>query len=537
MTNTGNVWDFLSPQEIAAVRARTYTIDVAAKVQLCIDSVAAYADVRPMAVVTVPAGGYVIGTQLRVPSSVTVVGAGQGRSESSTVAGTNLAWYGNADDMIVFGGNGAGLTAGGGISSLRIDGRSIAANCLTVRDAVSFDLSKLEIANGVKAALLLTNTATQGYPSGRSTCSQINVYQRGGQTQAGHGIMIHAPWATGVAGTTLMLWDQIQVQHADGAGIYVLGGDAHQWNRLFTFRAEAEIGPGVHFANTDPNITDGGHVFVDPVVGGGFRFDHPGTIAGIRIINADDYNLAPRTKVFSGIGASSASATTQSGRRFGDEKTLSYRETISHDAMKFVSWANNVLHTSSGSWGTSAAYVGDAWQPGGAVEVTNSGSPGDTASIYDCAVPGRSGLSTGYEPVLIFTVGVLDNVNTAHRWGFLDSVARPPANGIWVEADPHIDRLAYRLVCRRAGVETSINAPGMVCGPGQITSWRIHVQRDSVSFFGRFGSDTPYAYLGTITENVPDTTAKLDTVFQVTGLDHVARNTFVYDRKIGFSTE
>lgn len=537
-----NVFDFMTNAETADVQARTNTLDVSAALQAAIDY-AAGANNPGLFTVYLPQGSYRVDNPLYVTVPIWIQGAGQGEDEPYTPAPTEIVWYGGASDVLTWGANGAGTPiSGGGVSRIRLDGRALAKTGFTVRDAMAFVHEDLNIANGVEYGLKVTNTNTQPYPNFGFFFRNISVRENGGSTDSAGGILVESTYPpTGPSGTAKSVWDLIKVQHANGAGLQVNGGDNHQWNNFYSFRANDKTGPGIWFSETHPEITSSAHLFLNAACSGGVQVDSPADQNdAIVFINFDDGDLNSGAAPFFGDGINRVTATTHSGRVYGQNKTGgTYKDTIQHDGMHFVSYAANVLQTTQGAWGCAATTIADALQQGGAIEIGTSASAGNYAAIYNCGTMGQGGVSTQFMPHLVFTVATDSNNvgETVNRWGFADSNTDPPTNGIWVEIDPAADPFYYRAVAMKGGVPTYLTTTVQNYGSGQIIQWRIEVQAGVASFYARRSPNVFYYYMGSITTGLPDVTAKLDVLFQVKATTNVARSLFLYDVKFGYLTE
>lgn len=319
-----SIYDFLTQAEKADVINRTQTLDVSDAVQEALDYVADNRSRCPMGTLLAPAGTYRLDKPIRQSSRVLLIGAGQGRTEPFTPPNTEFTYWGMPDEMWVFGANGGPVnTTGGGIKRCQFNARAAATAALVIRDATAFVLEDLEIANGTMRGLYLNNTPTQPYPTFNFYCRNVSVFQRGWQTPNANGIELYTPWPCTIpAGIAKALWDGITIQHANGAGLKITGGDNHQWNNLFTFRDNSETGPGVWFATpNEDGITSGGHLFLNPACSGGMRFDHAHAFLGTRIVNLDDYDLNIGTQAIFGDAADAVVATTQSGKCYGKQCT------------------------------------------------------------------------------------------------------------------------------------------------------------------------------------------------------------------------
>ena len=532
------VWDFLSPAQIVDVQNRTFTVDCSAQIQLAIDYVAAQLttySTRPIGTLFFPAGGYRVESSLVVGKPVYLQGAGQGGEW--TDAQTDLRWYGAAVEMLKFGTVGDDLPFyGGGVSQMRLDGRSIATKVLYIRGARQFEFSDLYITGATACGLELTNPNIQVNPTGLGAFRNIWVNQ---YFTAADGIRITSALpVTGPSGATLCLWDDVYVEHTDGAGVKVNGGDNHTWTRFVAFSSSGAV-PGIWFAGTDTTNTQSAHTFINAAATAGVRCDSASDVNDAHtFINFDDGDLnLGVTTAFFGDGINRINATTHSGRLYGAYKTAGYKDTINHDSMNFLTYVAPKLTTRNGTWLSDANAVTDAATDGGSIVIATTAGAGNIGNLYDCATMGSSGVSITDNPHLIFTVSPWDVTNVVHRWGFADSKTNAPLNGIWVELNPATHATYYRMVCMNNGTATYLDQTINNYASLQILQWRIEVLPTSASFYVRQNPNVFFRYVGTIATNLPLAAVKMDVLFQVVAVNAAIHKLSILDVKKGFLTE
>jgi len=559
------LWDFLSPAQIADVKARAFTLDVSNEFQAAINYAGSFATTKsttPLTTLIVPAGGYRIEQTLLVPKPIVIRGAGQGGNESQ--APTDIKWYGGTSDiaMIWFGMPGSALPFdGGGILALSLDGRRIATRILLIRNCRLFEFRDLYLKYSTYAAMELTNPADQPFPSGLGLFRNIYIDQyadfSNNTNRNGTGIFLNAqvnpdPDLIRAEGFPACSWDAIFIAHTDGAAIQIAGGDNHQWGRVLAFRSGEQkpplfpvpegVGNGLWFSGIWDGITSqntmSAHLFLNPAFGGGIRVDDPSGINDAQyLVNNNDGDVPLTTQPITGRGIGRVNGTSHSGRLFGSLKTLSYRDTIHHDMMSFMEWTAPILRTTHGSWGTSAGTVSDGLQVGGAVNYQTTTANGNIAAIYNCKTLGFNGLGGGQNPHLIFTVSTVSVFDCIHRFGFMDSIANPPQNGCWVEVNQTAFANFYRCISAKAGVQTVIAKNIVSFSANATRQFRIELINDAVAFYGRAPGSRFYEFMGQITTNIP--TANMDCVFQTVNTDTVAnvKQVYVLDFKLGFLNE
>lgn len=540
VSNKLSLYDYLSDAQITDARAHTLGVDCTSAWQTAINA-AQSASQDSLCTLEVPAGWYKISTTLVVSVPIYIVGCGQGAEEPPTVAFSALVWAGGAGaSMMEWGTLGGGTPmAGGGVSFLRFNGTASAGICLRVKDAMAFEHHDLNLCNATQHALQVTNTNTQPYPTFGFAFRNIDIFQRSGTTNAADGLHVYTPAPpTGPSGVAKGIWDNIRIQHANGPGLHINGGDNHVWNNLYCFRANDEVGPGIWFENTNPAITESAHLFLNAACSGGVQVDSANdTNDSITFINFDDGDMNAGTPPFYGNGINRINATTHSGRVYGQNKTLGYKESIHHDQMKLVFNDTPHLFTSDGVWTYNGGTASDGLQPGGAVKIETNGVAGNVTALYNAATLGNSGVPSVLNPHLIFTIAPVSPtvLDATHRWGLMADNNDPPTNGIWVEINQAADANFFRFVCSSSGTQTVLPTSVQNYANGQILQWRIEVQGGVASLYVRHVDNVFYYYFGTITTNVPP--VALDTLFQVKQLHAVAQSFFLYDVKLGFNTE
>lgn len=124
--------------------------------------------------------------------------------------------------------------------------------------------------------------------------------------------------SSGADGVTLMVMDNIRIDHANGHGVLVEDiGDAFTWNRLYTFRASSETGFGVWFSSTSSSAVCNGHVFIKPVITSGYLFSGAGIHHGTKVIAANLIDLALGAQLVTGAGAADVVVESDLGFAYG----------------------------------------------------------------------------------------------------------------------------------------------------------------------------------------------------------------------------
>ena len=313
------IYDWLTPQQRADVANRAQQVDVSGAVQSAINYVGNNRGSSPMGILYAPAGTYRLDHQIFCPYPISIVGAGQGLSWM-TPSNTEFAWYGGNVTMLHWGRtDGSFPMCGGGLSRIALNGRAVASTCLKVIDASNYVMESLYIASGTRCGLELTNTNTQPNPSFGFQWRNIDIIVRGGGTDSADGIWMHTPGPiTGPSGVAKGIFDGIKIQHANGCGLHVDGGDNHEWHNFWSFRSAQETGPGIWLAHVGDDMTEGGHMFLNCCANGGVVVEYDGmTNFGTAFINYNDYDLQPNAAPFGGAGVPSIRAWTTKGKYYG----------------------------------------------------------------------------------------------------------------------------------------------------------------------------------------------------------------------------
>src|SRR5262245_23376071 len=219
------VWTFLSDEEKADVSSRSLTIDVAPKIQAAIDYVLANAGLAPKNTLIFPVGSYRIESSLTVPGPLNIVGSGEGSPVFPfSQPPSELVWYGDpADSMLIFGTNGQEPFTGGGIQNLSFTGRSIAANCLEIVDAVRGYFRNLALCTARQKCLYIHNSEGVLYPTAFHSFVNLLVESAVTGTDTCIGIYVDGPMPDPptVGGVACCSFDQVVGQTDQGPCIYI----------------------------------------------------------------------------------------------------------------------------------------------------------------------------------------------------------------------------------------------------------------------------------------------------------------------------
>ena len=524
--------DTVSVKDFGAVGDGT-TNDTAA-IQAAIDAIAAAGG----GAVLVPRGNYRLQSTLTIPGLVRLVGEGAGRvAQPVQAASTVFSWYGGAAEMVRLGWQ-AGVRVGGGIESIRLDGRALATQCLSFKDIQQTVVSDIVLTGATSAALYMTNTALAADPTGFCTFNGIRISLRGGATDSAHGILIEGA-GTGVAGVTLCSWRDVRIEHANGDGVRVVQrGDGMTWYNLFTFRAGVETGFGIR-AQGDAAAVVSAWSFVNCLPNGGVQIDTPNIAKNWVFDNIQDIDVdASAIALVYGQGrADVAVVNTASTRTKGPTKIGGYRNPRIKDGMIFRRWdsGNNILQTAENSYLTggtySSALIASADQPGGAIALTTGNVSGN--ALYFSAVGAfASGFAPVREPQMAVSWTPISTTNYVARAGFVGSYADLPDNGIYVEAAPTTSGF-YRCITRNGGTETAtVTSLALAV---LITQWRIEYNGSSAVFLYRTSGNNLWAVAATHTTNIP--TATLADIFYMRTTEAVSKAMHAYDYALAWDLE
>lgn len=539
VSNKLSLYDFLSDAQIDDARNGTLALDMTTAIQTAINYVATASGDGHMQLI-VPYGNYRISSPLIVSAPLDIVGGGYGDGDAAG-GSTILSWFGAADTMIKYGDSGDAVITGGGIHNLTLNGRWTANIGMELFGTFHAAFGKLTISHCIVDGIYAYNKPAATNPTAFISFQDLTIAQTGGPegTETAVGIYVDG---SGV-GVTQFFFDNTQITHEQGAGIRIGDrGDFFIWKGLNVFRDNTHTSAGVWFSSTadilvNPTTCDG-HLFINPIIAGGFRIEQAGICPSMRVINLNMDDLASNlgyANVFTGNGASDPTVTDTHGNLRGIWKTHGYRQTIRQDSMHFIRWdnANTVLHTEDGNWFTGAALVSDAEQSGGCINIQTNGDENNIAYITNVATPGVSGLAPISNAVMLTTVAPIGTVaaNATTRFGFLRTPADPPTDGVYIEAN----NSGYYAICRASGVQTSVLIRGSQFDTPE--SFRIEMSSGCCNFWFRSVPNDIWGWATSITTNIPSDVTYLDTVFQVVARDAAPRNLFVYDYRCGFNTE
>ncbi len=453
-----------------------------------------------------PCGSYKVTSTLIIDASIYI------ESNDATIL-----WYGGASPVFTLGGNGVTILYRLGLTGLKIDGRGLATIGLNIKDLQDAVFNDIEIKSCTANAIYITNTIGLGQPTGFLRFEKIKIKLREGTTPNANGIKCDGKSSGGSEGVTMSKFDDVRIEHANGDGV-VFGdyGDNMIFNRLFTWRDNAETGIGVHYiSDVTGNVSN--TTFINPVLTAGLKIDHPNYTAnhGITVINIcaspGDLNTGITIPVY-GPGAMDVNGFDSMGRTYGMAKVGSGKEVTTSDRFKFINYdaTNQFFYTNDGVWKTAitGGNILNEGDDGSSCTLVTQAAVGNIAAIYDVATLGLSGIKPSKNPVMMVEIAAITLTNTIYRFGFMDSITDPPANGIYIDGSPPGN---WKIVCRAAGVETSINTGIPIAVERRI--FLIDVKNNQVVFYSRKNTDDYYTYTTSISTNIP--TVPLDTVFMV----------------------
>lgn len=491
-----------------------------------------------------PAGNYRITATITANTPVTLIGEGSGSvyqpAQASVVA---ITWAGSVGGDVVRQGGFGTLISGGGIRNIKIDGAAIAAYGLVIKDSQRAYFQGVTITGATVGGLLLQNTVTLD-PTGFHTFDDLRIQLRGGSTNSANGIIVSGTNAGGSEGVTLCTFRRARVDHANGAGVLIGAiGDGFTWDSLLTFRADVETGEGVWFSGTGTTIC-GSHLFLNPTVSAGFRFDDPSVGIQTQILNANHLDINTGVGIFNlvrGAGAALTRGQSALGFAYGMSQldpihTYKKRDNcalIRHDT------ANTTLHTSDGNWRTRLDGTGSILangQPSSGLDLTAGNVTGNITGMFDNAtIGGGEGYSTFYGISGQWLVAPVASTQCVMRFGWADSLGASPNNGIYLEYAPATSA-NWRLVTVSGGVATTVTSSVAV----QVSAKQelyIFVRPSSlgvVAYF-RAANNTLYSLIGSSTTNIP--TAPISAIASVRTLENVVKRVDLYGVKLGATDE
>jgi hypothetical protein len=466
-----------------------------------------------------------INARLRIDRPVYLRGIAEGSAfQPVSAAKTEITWAGgvSANAMIRVGKYGVGTDVlwGGGIERIRLNGNAGAAHGLEIADASWGTYRDVYIYNTTVSGLhCITDGTKNNQPSSWNRFYNLFCDMRAALVASAnaHGILIEA--VNGInAGVTLFYFEGLKVNHSSGDGIrWVTGGDGFVFVKPQMFRADSETGIGVNFTSSDPTDICNHCIFYYPIITSGARFATPGLHIGTRFLDYDGQNInTGLQELIYGPGAPEVAGNSTFGQKFGMERLGSSFDTLIDDSMALVRYdaINNVVHTNAGNWllaTASGAAISATTEPGSGIILSTLNVLNSTSLLSHTSAP--NGVGTAQWPSLQLSVNVVQTTLIRDRWGLFNSNADPAGDGIWVEFDPTLSSGQYRLVCSRGSVQTVIVNPLGLTGAGNsLLRWKIDVQPGRANFYlAAAGAPNPqlWAFLGTITTNVPITTTAM----------------------------
>jgi hypothetical protein len=518
-------------QEIVSVKdfgaTGNGTTDDTAFIQAAIDSFPAAGGTLHF-----PPGTYKVTASINVNKPIHLIGGPAGSNYQPVTAPTvKLLWGSLSGGSVVKVGGFGTLISGGGMDGFFIDGNNIADTGLHLKDIQRAYFNGITITGTAVNGLLMQNTGGLSDPTGFCIFDDLRIQLRGGATNNANGINVDGTNTSGVEGVTLCTFRRARIDHANGIGVLVGNiGDAFTWDSLQTFRANVETGQGVWFAGTSPTAICGYHIFINPVVSAGFRFETPGLSLQTRIINANDIDLNTGIKLLFGDGCGDVRCDTGLGFGYGRELLPTFHFISRTDNMAVIRYdsANSVLHTAKGNWKTSTLAGGDivsGGQLGSATRLSTGATLDNITAIYDVSTFGiTEGFSPLYGIAFLAIVAPVTVTNVVVRIGLVDSNLDAPLNGIYFEFDPSISAY-WRCVSVKAGI--SITLVSTLLGGAAKFEFYIFIQPDAggATFYFRTLGNRFFATIGTIKTNIPTdsiavigrikTTAAVDAIFDL----------------------
>lgn len=490
-----------------------------------------------------PPGSYKVTSTLTCTNPVLLLGYGSGEiSGTSTTPASKIVWAGGASDVLHYGGFGSTFV-GGGIQYLAIDGASLATACLVTKDCQRSNFKQLMLSNATISAWFMTNTL--GQVSGFYMVEDLRIFLRGGSTQNAIGINVAGVTTPGADGVTLCVMNRVRIDHANGAGVQIGtnngsnkdAGDNFVWTALFTFRANAETGPGVWFTQINASSICQAHTFYSPVVNGGFIFATSGLNTGTRIISANESDLASNVTVMAnGAGVSDVDFDTQQGAAFGRGVIPNAHWTQLQDAMFFMAYnGTTLLNTANGLWNVNnntGGTIADGGAVGGSCNITTGPTSGNAMAVYQ---PNTSAGGVAYTltPYGSFIFNLLQTSACQLRVGFFDGVGASITNGVYAEFDASLSA-NWRLVCVSGGTSTVITT-GVGVNAASLWEWMIRFDGSFATFLYRASGNIGITNAGTITTNIP--TALLSWGISIRTQAAASKSVVFNSSKLGFVDE
>ena len=489
-----------------------------------------------------PPGTYKVTTSINVNKPIHLIGGPAGSAyQPNTNPAVKILWAGAVGGTVVkFGGFGS-LISGGGMDGFYIDGNNIADIGLHLKDIQRAYFNGVTITGTAVNGLLMQNTAGVADPTGFCIFDDLRIQLRGGATDSANGINIDGVNTAGAEGVTLCTFRRARIDHANGYGVLVGNvGDGFTWESLQTFRSNAETGGGVWFSGTATNAIAGFHIFINPLVSGGFRFETAGLNLQTRIINANQIDINTGVQLLFGDGCGDVQCDTGLGFGYGRGLLPNLHFIARDDSMSLIRYdaTNSVLHTSQGNWKTSTLAGGtitSAGQPGSATRLATGATLNNITAIYDVAT---FGVAEGFSPTFGIAfdsiVGAITLTNVVLRIGLIDSNLDAPTNGIYFEFDPSVSAY-WRCVSINAGISTTLISDLIPTATKVEFYMFVAEASGGASFYYRTVGNKLFKCIGTIKTNIP--TAPLSVVSRIKTNAAVDATWDLYAIKIGSEDE
>ena len=490
-------------------------------------------------------GTYKVTSSINVNKPMRLIGGPQGQKYfPATDPAVKLLWGGAAGGSVIkLGGFGAAF-CGGGIENFCIDGNYIAANGLHIKDYQQGYFNSIAIINVATNGLLFENTTGSGNPSGMCTFDDLYIaaWDDTATNLNANGININGANDSAAEGVTQLVFRRARITHANGAGVLIGDfGDTFTWELLWVFRPNVYSGNGVWFASTLSRASNGNHLFMNPSISAGMRFDTPGQLLH-RVINLND-SPDQNTNISGpvvGHGVGMVQIDTGLGGAFGRGLIPDFNFISHSDSMSLIRYdsANSILHTNQGNWKTSVSAGGNivsANQVGSAIRLTTGATLNNINAVYDVATLGAGdGLASTYSTALKTIVATYTLTNVVYRVGLVDGNGDAPTNGIYFEFDSSVSAY-WRCVCVKAGVVTTLISTLIPFVERLELYIFIEPRGEGVNFYyGTVAVNYP-TLIGTITTNIP--TAPISVISRVKTLAASDATFDVYAIKLGTQDE
>jgi hypothetical protein len=494
-------------------------------------------------IVQLASGSFTVSATLVIPNGVTLRGAGSGNPElGMDNPATELVWTGGASVVVQVGAHAVGDSyTGGGVENLGINGSSLAATCLRIKDIQQANFEDLSLKGATVANIEVTNSTNGGNQAPTIHLNFSDIFIQAYldvATEGAHGLYINGANTSGSEGVSISEVHNLRINHKNGDAVRIGPiGDAWTWTQLQTFRWPAGTGYGINAYSTAAGQINSSHVFLWLADSAGINTGHTSSLQNSLIVyrsDVDGDSLDPPFNI-QGPGAFGVTQVmSSSGKIHGPIRIGGYQDTLRQDSMQLIRWdaANGVVATAAGNWfGASDDSIDDGAQPGGAIFLKSGAVSGNRTYMLD--VPLGSGIRPIDYPQVAFIYTPLSPVtHSTSRMGLVADVSDPPLEGAYIEGKASTNA-NFQAIVSLGGVSTQVDTG---IGVAQaLVQWRIEATVSAVNFWYRTSGNYGWGLAASITTHIP--TAALSFMAWIKTAENVTHWLSFTDYRCGANVE